>query len=545
MVGTVIFEARNIVTLDPRAPTATHVAVRDGRILGVGALDDLTGWGDHVLDRTFADKVLAPGFVEGHAHMMTGGLWRYIYVGHIDRVDPDGKPWPALRDLDGVVERMKAVAPQVPADMPVMGWGFDPLFVDGPRLTRQDLDRVSTDRPVLVFHSSLHLVTANSAALAAVGYDRTTNAEGVIKGADGEPNGELQEFGAIVPMFRRLGIDIEGVAKGAEAMRGFAESARRAGVTTITDLGRSLVDADVAELLAFTRREDCPIRIAALLLSQFKPIDALVADSRAYAAKSTDKLRLGVVKIVVDGSIQGYTAQIRWPGYYKGVAHGFWNIAPEQLDDMVERLNAAGVQMHIHTNGDEATEVALDALEKALAKNPYPDHRHTLQHCQMASLGQYRRIKALGLCVNLFANHIYHFGDKHYETTLGPDRAHRMNACGTATEMGVPLAIHSDTPVTPLAPLFTAWCAVNRITESGRILGPTERLDVTTALKAISLGPAYTLHMDDEIGSIEVGKRADFAVLEDDPLALPPEALKDIGVVGTVLGGRPMLEPTP
>ncbi|MDR3507633.1 MAG: amidohydrolase, partial [Caulobacteraceae bacterium] len=519
MDETIIFQARGIVTLDLRRPKATHVAVRGGRILGAGALDELTGWAPYRLDRRFADHVLTPGFVEGHGHMMTGGLWGYVYVGHMDRTDPKGQFWPALRGNQGLVQRLCAGEADLDASEPLIGWGLDPLFIDGPRLSRVELDQVSSARPVVVLHSNLHLVTVNSAALALAGYDASTEVRGVIMGEDGEPSGELQEFGAIVPLFRRMGIDIEGVAKGGAVMAAFAETARRAGVTTITDLGRTLGHADVDELLAFTEREDCPVRIAPMLLSQFKSIDELIADAAAFAARSTAKLRFGAIKIVVDGSIQGFTARVKWPGYYKGVDHGIWNIAPEQLDDMVDRLNAAGLQIHIHVNGDEACEAALDALERALTRHPRPDHRHTLQHCQMADPAQYRRIRGLGLCVNLFANHLYYFGDQHYEVTLGPDRAERMNACGTATALGVPLAIHSDTPITPLGPMFTAWCAANRLTESGRILGENERIGLTEALRTISLGGAYTLRMDHEIGSIETGKWADFAVLEDDPLA--------------------------
>jgi len=156
----------------------------------------------------------------------------------------------------------------------------------------------------------------------------------------------------------------------------------------------------------------------------------------------------------------------------------------------------------------------------------------------MADAALFRRMAALGVCVNLFANHIYYWGDAHYALTMGPDRAERMDACGTALRCGVPLAIHSDAPITPIGPLFTAWCAVNRLTASGRLLGAGERITVEQALFAITLGAAYTLKMDDVIGSIEVGKYADFAVLDDDPLTLPPERLKDVRVWGTVLGGR-------
>jgi len=144
----------------------------------------------------------------------------------------------------------------------------------------------------------------------------------------------------------------------------------------------------------------------------------------------------------------------------------------------------------------------------------------------------------MGVCANLFANHMWYFGDAHYEMSIGPDRARRMDACRSALNHGVTLAIHSDTPVTPMGPLTVAWCAVNRITPKGRVLGEAQRITVAEALHAITLGPAKTLKMDDEIGSIETGKKADFAVLADDPLSVAPYELRNIEVLGTVSGGR-------
>ena len=141
--------------------------------------------------------------------------------------------------------------------------------------------------------------------------------------------------------------------------------------------------------------------------------------------------------------------------------------------------------------------------------------------------------------MNLFANHHFYWGDEHYKLTVGPERAERMNAAGTALREGVPMAIHSDAPITPLGPLFTGWCAVNRLTASGRTLGEADKISVDEALYAITLGAAYTLHMDQEIGSIEAGKFADFAILDQDPYEVDPIALKDIGVWGTVVGGVP------
>ena len=194
--------------------------------------------------------------------------------------------------------------------------------------------------------------------------------------------------------------------------------------------------------------------------------------------------------------------------------------------------------MHVHTNGDECTHVALDAIEEALRAHPWPDHRHTLQHCQMASRSDFRRMKNMGVGVNLFTNHLYYWGDAHRTVTMGPERAARLDDCGGALAEGVPLAIHSDAPVTALAPLFTAWCAVNRRTSEGVTLGgDAEKISVEDAHYAITMGGAYSLKMDGEIGSLEVGKRADMAILAEDPIEVGGEGLKDINVVGTMVDG--------
>ena len=284
--------------------------------------------------------------------------------------------------------------------------------------------------------------------------------------------------------------------------------------------------------------EDYPLRIVPALNALGARPAEIARRALAMSDQSTDRLRLGAVKLMTDGSIQGYTARIKWPGYVTGQANGIWNMAPDTIFELVEACHAARVQMHIHVNGDEASEVTLDALEAALAKCAWRDHRHTLQHGQMIGADQFRRMASLGVAANLFANHIYYFGDQHAALTIGEERAQRMDACRTALDCGVPLAIHSDAPVTPMAPLFTAWCAVNRLTGSGRVLGETQRISVAEALRAITLGAAWTLRLDHEIGSIETGKRADFAILAEDPTEVSPQAIKDIPVLGTVSGGR-------
>ena len=539
MASTTIFEARNILTMNPNRPLATHVAVRDGRILGAGPLDELTGWGDYTLDRRFADQVLMPGLIEGHSHLMAGTLWRYVYVGFFDATDPTGRVWPGLKSLDEVVAALAQATAQSSTG-PVVGWGFDPIYFGERRCARADLDRVSTDRLVGVLHASGHILNTNTPALAQAGWLHSgLKHPGVPLDTDGLPTGELKGPEAMMPLFEPLGLHASLLTGDAAGIQDFARLCVRAGVTTATDLAAMLNDPQVSDLLRVTGEDDYPVRIVSFLRYVGMQPSACVERARELAKLSTERLRLGQIKLVADGSIQGFSARMRWPGYYNDQPNGLWYVAPETMRELYTHGLQQGVQIHTHTNGDEAIEMALDMMQQALSSvSPAIDHRYTLQHCQLADTAQFQRIKALGLCVNLFANHLYYWGDEHQRVTVGPERAQRMNACHSAIEAGVPFSIHSDAPITPLGPLFTAWCAVNRRTASGQVLGEHQRISVHQALHAITLGAAYTLKLDSEIGSIECGKRADFCVLDDDPLALPVEALKDVRVWGTVQGGR-------
>ncbi|CUH74899.1 amidohydrolase [Tropicibacter naphthalenivorans] len=533
-----VFSARKIVTLDSTCPEATHIAVRDGRILAVGGADCGDAWGAVTQDDRLADSVVMPGFVEGHAHMMAGAMWQYVYAGFHDRTDPDGMLWPGLTSLDAVIDRLKTQEAKLPDGAPLVAWGLDPIFLPGERLSRAHLDRVSTTRPVMVMFSNLHLLCANSVALEMVGYGPHTQAEGVVKGPDGTPTGELQEMAAMFPVMRRLNVDFRNLSLTDHAVRSYGAVCQRVGVTTATDLYSTMEEADVARMITLTDAQDFPLRLVPALGASGAP-ETMSERGLALRARSTDKLRMGAIKIMTDGSIQGWTARVLWPGYIGGQPNGIWNTAPEQIQALCLEMQRAGLPMHIHVNGDEASKVTLDALAAAKAAHPRPGLRHTLQHAQMMDAAQMARAAELGVCVNLFANHLWFFGDQHAALTIGPERAARMDACRSALDAGVPLAIHSDAPVTPLAPLFSAWCAEARTTMSGQVLGAAQHLTRVEALHAITLGPAFSLGLDAEIGSLSPGKRADFAVLDQCPLSAPD--LRDITVRGTVFGGVPHL----
>lgn len=530
---TVIYTARRIITLNPARPHATHVAVSDGRILGVGSAEDMACFAGAVWDNELADKVLMPGFVEGHSHCDIGAYEHMVPVGAYERTTPDGKVWPGLASVNTVLQRLREWAAKHGDDV-IIGWSFDPLHVDRD-LTRHDLDAVSTTRPVVVSHSSGgHVIYMNTLAMERTGlFPPPAQHNGIVLGDDGLPTGRLASPEIVVPAATKLGIIQYFMGASSPLVRSFARNCVRAGVTTATELALILDDASIAAL-AEDLAGGLPVRLYAALFSD-SPAD--VDRTRKLQTCSNEFFRIGAIKLVVDGSIQGFTARVSWPGYHNGAPNGLWYIAPEQLEEIMAKALAEGVQAHLHTNGNEATSLALDCMERALRRSPAFDHRFTLQHAQLMDRAQMRRAKALGMGVNLFANHLYYFGDVHHAVTVGPERAARMNACRAALDEGLPLAIHSDDPVTPMAPLVTAWCAVNRRTSGGRVLGPDERISILEALHAITLGAAWTLDMDHEVGSIETGKRADFAVLDEDPLAVPDSGLADVGVWGTVLGG--------
>ncbi|TCK03554.1 amidohydrolase [Marinobacterium mangrovicola] len=538
MSNTRIFSARSVITMNPSQPEATHVAVRDGRILGVGSLESLASFAPYTLDERYADATLLPGFVEGHAHALEGAMWEYVYLGYFERKDPEGQIWSGVTSFAAMQERLREQAAQLPADQPLIAWGLDPIYFDGARLTREVIDAAVSDRPVVVIHSNLHVISVNSATVEAADLDRHAGVEGIVLDENGKPTGELQELAAMHAVISALELSFD-LLKGndARALRRFANAAANVGITTTTDLINPLNEASMDHLQAATGSDEFPVRLVPALASMAYTPEAGIERMHSVQDKSHNKLAFGPVKMVTDGSIQGYTARLKWPYYHDGHPNGMWNAPPEAMVEMIHSYHQAGMQLHIHTNGDEAVELALDALEEALSLWPRADHRHTLQHCQIIDHAQLKRAAKLGVCLNMFANHLYYWGDIHRDRTIGPERALRLEPLASARALNITTTVHCDAPVTPLGPLFAAWCAVNRETSSGAQLGDREKVSVETALRMITLDAAYTLKLDHMIGSLEIGKQADMVALAENPLEVDPHALRDIQVLGTVLGG--------
>ncbi|HEX4219192.1 MAG TPA: amidohydrolase [Acidimicrobiales bacterium] len=537
-----VYPARAVLTMDRQAPRAAAVAVAGERIFAVGSLDGIVdgltlAGRDHVVDHRFADHVLMPGFIEPHCHAMNVGLfWQYHYVGAVPMRRPDGSLAEGMATREAVLASLAAAAKADPSSEPLIAWGYDPALLEGSLpLDRSDLDAVSGIRPVVVLNMSGHIAYVNSVVLDGVGYDEATTVPGVRRGPDGALTGEVQELAALMPITSTYVVPDDALMT--KAMWDVARVAQRVGCTTITDLAAGTLAGGVGVMQAVGADHHYPVRVSAYVLHEV--VESMGVDAlRALQDHDTEYFRVAGVKFVLDGSIQGYTANLKWPYYYDGHPNGRSTITTDDLEAQLRGLAQAGIQCALHANGDAASQQVIDAVDGVVAALPGRDHRFRMEHCQMVTDDQLAEMARLRIAANIFVNHLYYWGDFHARRTLGPDRVRHMNPLAGAQRHGVRFSLHSDSWVTPIDPLHMVWTAAARKTSSGAVLGPDECITVTDALRAVTADAAFLLREETEKGSIEVGKLADLVVLSEEPSDDDVDALLGIEVVATVLAGR-------
>ncbi|HKF30694.1 MAG TPA: amidohydrolase [Candidatus Binataceae bacterium] len=544
-----VFVARRILTMDPGRPTASAIAVRDGRILSVGTIESMQPWlrrYSHTIDETFANLVLLPGFIDPHTHLSQSGAYMFLnYIGPIPSPGPD-RINPALPTREAVMARLHELHAEIrPASEPLFAWGFDP-GMQGGHLHRDELDLISRQRPVAILSYAPHFVYANSAMLKLLGADESLQMHGLGRDPDGRLNGRFIEMEALNYALAPLRGHFVGADKHELGLRRMAQVAQHAGVTTTADMlfGARNFESEWRLQNSVVSDPDFPLRMVlvpyeAAIRKRFEEdVAAYVAD---LDARATDKIRFHGVKFFSDGSYPAMSLRLRPPGYLDG-GNGLRGDIP--WDNLAERMLPfwnAGVQIHAHANGDEAIDAVLDALAKLQAIHPRFDHRLTIEHYCISTPDQARRLKALGGLASVNCYFVHFRSQIHSEQAFGPDRAEATARLGSLEREGVTFALHSDFSlvVAPLDPLLAVWIAVNRIAADGvTVQAPGERIGVERALRAITIDAAYVLGMEREIGSLEVGKFADFSVLSDDPTAVDRSAVRDLRVWGTVLGGR-------
>ena len=523
-----------VLTMDADATVAEGVAVLDGSILSVGdaaAIRGMAGPATRVVE--LDGRTLAPGFFAPHDHFWGAGTVAVHYV------DLNSPPIGRMETIDDIVHALGERARELPAGTWVVGRGYDDTLLRERRHpTRTDLDRVSTTHPVWITHISGHLGVANTAALeiADVTSETPQPSGGIIRidAATGEPDGVFEESGSLVTRH------IPGFTP-AQRMQAIEWAAREyvsRGVTTAVIAGNS-GRQKISDLVA--ANEAGIMRGLRIITMASRATRNAAATRELLGSIDEERLRLGAIKIIQDGSIQGFTGYLAEP-YHTPFAddstyRGYPRRAREALDRLVVRAHCEGHQVAVHANGDAAIDDVLASYEAAFAECPRDDARHRIEHAQMTRPDQVDRMRELGLTPSFFVGHVYYWGDRHRDIFLGPERGARISPLRTASDAGVRWTVHDDTPVTPVNPLQLVWGAVNRRTTSGALLGPGERVSPLQALRAVTSSAAWQNFSEASRGSIEPGMHADFVMLSDNPLTVEPATIRDIEVLATIIGG--------
>lgn len=544
----VVFIAKKIVTMDPARPTATAVAVRGGEILSVGSLADLQPWlkaHPHKIDTQFKDKVLMPGLIDPHMHPMLGAIAFQAFWITPEPWNVMGRKTPATIGEKAYRDALAAAFAARQKDTPVfMTWGFS-ADTHG-ELSIEVLDSISKDVPILVLQRSMHEIYLNTPMLAllkAKGMDENKFKD--HPQIDWKKNHFWEDgmFSVAVPYMAGFLLDPAAADPGYLKARDYLNYN---GITTVADMdtGGTNWDLEIAALKRNLDTPDSPVRVRLTpdvykLSLALKSPEAVMKRVGELKSQNTRHLIFNNgIKLFADGAMFSQAMQIGAPGYIDG-HHGEWITQPASFEEFARSYWKAGYQIHVHTNGDGGAKLVLDTLQQLLDEKPRVDHRLTIEHYGYADDGTSRRIAKLGAQVSANPFYLYVLGDRYAATGLGTDRAARIAPLGGLVRRNVNVGLHSDFPMAPSEPLFLAWTTATRETLSGKVFAPSERLTLDQAIRAITIDAAYLIGMETELGSIEAGKLADFAVLDKDPYEVGVKGLRNIKVWGTIFEGRP------
>ncbi len=530
-----IYHNGAIITINDAAPGAEAVAVKDGKIVVVGAKDEVLktkGEGTKLVD--LGGKTMLPGFVDSHGHTYMIGL-QASTANLLPPPDGTGKDMASIQKLlTDWAEQHKNVVKKVGW---IAGFGYDnSQLAENRHPTKEDLDKVSTEYPVIVIHQSGHLGVANSKALELAGITADTKDPkgGVFQRKEGskEPNGVCEEYaffmlvGKLVSRFDNP-INDALVVEGAKLQASF-------GFTTAQE-----VRAMGAGLAAMERIADSGMLPSDLVAYP----DVLEVNEPRPTMEYKNGYRVGGVKLTIDGSPQGKTAWLTKPYFVPPPGQpkdyvGYPAIDEETTFAAVEKAYTHGWQILCHCNGDAASDRFIAAIRKAKEKHPEVDNRPVLIHGQVLREDQVDALKELKIFPSLFPMHTYYWGDYHRDSVLGPERAPNISPTGWVLKRGMMFGSHHDAPVALPDSMRILSATVTRKTRTGKVLGPEQRVPVATALKALTIWPAWQHFEEKTKGSIEVGKLADLVILSENPLTIDEDKLADIKVLETIKNGK-------
>lgn len=530
-----VFHGGTIITVDDSTPNPEAVVIRDARIAFVGTLAEAESLIEEGPERVdLKGKFLLPGFIDAHSHPLWAAKTRGAPV-----VDIRAETVPTFEAVLGKIERRIAAAK--PGEH-LLFFGLDAQLHEGFKaLTREQLDKIGPDNPLGVQTSNCHALYLNSAGFEVCGISENTPTPtgSIIERSDcGWPTGKIAEaitWQALETFYAAWGDD-----RLCDEFEKCVHEFVRQGITTTTE-HLYLPFYKAYYLSALGKGWPLP-RIAAYQ-------QAVVPDMRVEPMNiGDDRLWMAGVKIHADGSPfigniwltepyleneitlvnmdlnPGHTGSINYPRAY--------------FEEMVRNYVSQGWQMTIHTQGDRTIDMVLDLLEEVLAEVPRPDHRFRLEHCALMRDDQIERAVRIGVLSSFFINHITHWGAPIEDVLFGPERAAHYVPAGSAAKHGMRISLHADTPMTDPSCLELMQAAMTRRANDGRCLGPHECLDAKTALRAVTIDAAFQIAKEDVLGSISVGKHADFVVLDANPLTTDPNFIRDINVEQTWLAGE-------
>jgi len=529
-----------VLTMDKEDTRAEAVAVKSGVIVWVGSNESVKAFiGAETGVMDLAEKTVVPGFIDSHTHNVNVGEFSYNFK-LLNLAAPLN---PSIPDL---LRRVQARAKETPPGGWVGGKYLDPYALAEQRWPkREELDTATSSHPVILSLRGGNACILNSMALKLSGITKDTPdpVGGVIEKdpATGEPTGFLRAKNLIKPALPRA--TLQDLKDGFAAI---SEEYARIGVTSTCDSG------------ATDRPESYSAYQEAVAEGGLKTRTYLMINEPFYRANDlglrtgfgNDRLRLGGIKLHIDGSIQCFTGTFHEP-YLRKTTKGLEGLKYSQktLNDVVTEVHRLGYQISIDAQGDYAITMAVNALETAMEKYPRHNPRHRIEHALCPRTEDLKRMKSLGVVVTFYVFHPWFWGDQHINNFIGEERAGKMVPIKTAMNMGIVSCAHSDCPVCwpndpvwPSNPLWGMWCAVNRKTRSGADIGPQEKLTPMEALRAYTINGAYGTFEEGIKGSIEPGKLADMVILSDNPLEVNPWDIRHIQVEKTIIGGEVVYE---
>jgi predicted amidohydrolase YtcJ len=535
----IIYNGGSILTMNDAQPRAEAVAVAGGKVLAVGSDQEvmkLKGKDTQVID--LQDQAMIPGFVDAHGHVLMIGL-QAMSANMLPAPDGEVNDIPALQGvLKTWAEKNEEIVKEVNL---ILGFGYDDAQLkELQHPTASDLDQVSSEIPVYVVHQSGHMGVGNSRALEVVGFNSESEnpAGGVIRRKEGsnEPNGVLEETPHFMAMVKLLSaVD----AKGAQSMF-------KAGMDLIASYGYTTAQEGRATLgqakLMRSTADTGEMKVDVVVYPDVLTNDAKAFIKNNHGREYKNRLRIGGAKLTIDGSPQGFTAWRDRPYYnptpnFRSDYVGYPAATSDQVFDAIEWAYANNVQILTHSNGEAASDLLIAAIKDATEKHGMADRRPVLIHGQFLREDQVDSFMALDVFPSLFPMHTFYWGDWHRDRTVGPENADNISPTGWLVKRGMKFSTHHDAPVAFPDSMRVLDATVTRRSRSGDIIGPDQRVDVMTALKAMTIWPAYQHFEESSKGSIEAGKLADFVILSTDPTAVDSETLDQIKVVETIKEG--------